>query len=243
MMRKRSFIQSDEAVSEAVGFVIILSIILLSMSVLWASSGPMIEKLQTGTHFEEMANSFKILHKNINSVTFGDAPSRISELIIKDGTMVISQDSNFTINGELDDNDMGSIAYHLGENSVAYEGGGLWTRYGDNSVMQYAPSISISNNTPVIVVVRTSGDTSIGGEGVVRISVSSSVRTQIPSTTNNTTVVVQSDYYKAWERYFNETLGLNPTTDHATQTVTANFADIGATQIIYIEKQISARVL
>src|SRR5665648_849475 len=242
MMKKKSFPQSDTAVSEALGFIIILGIIMLSMSALWASSGPLIETLQTGTHFQEMANSFKIIHKNINRVVFDEAPSRISELIMKDGTMTISQGSNFTINGTT--YSMGSIAYHLGENSVAYEGGGLWTKYKDNSVMQYAPSISISNNTPVIIVVRTSGNTSIGGEGLVRISISSTAATQIPSTTINTTVVVQSDYYKAWERYFIDTLGLsNATSDPETQTVTANFSDIGVTSITYKVKVISARVL
>ncbi|MCK5660464.1 MAG: hypothetical protein KAH86_03825 [Methanosarcinales archaeon] len=242
MMRKKSFIQSDTAVSEALGFIIILSIIMLSMTALWASSGPIIETLQTGTHFQEMANSFKILHKNINRVAFDEAPSRISELIMKDGTMTVSQVSTFTINGTT--YNMGSIAYYLDENSVAYEGGGLWTKYGDNSVMQYAPGISISNNTPVIIVVRTSGNTSIGGEGLVRISISSRVGTQIPSTTTNTTVVVHSEYYKAWERYFKDTLGLSSTTNNSTaQTVTADFADIGATRMIYKEKVISARVL
>lgn len=242
MMEKKSFTQSDTAVSEAIGFIIILSIIMLSISMLWAGSGPIIETLQTGTHFQEMANSFKILHKNINRVAFDEAPSRISELIINEGTMTISQGSTFTINGTT--YPMGSVAYHLDENSVAYEGGGLWARYGDNSVMQYAPGISISNDVPVIVVVRTSGNTSIGGEGLVRISISSSVGTQLPSATTNTTVIVKSDYYKAWERYFKDTLGLYSTTNNsATQTVTANFSDIGATQIIYKEKVISARVL
>ena len=242
MMKKKSFPQSDTAVSEALGFIIILGIIMISMSALWASSGPIIENLQTGTHFQEMANSFKIIHKNINRVVFDEAPSRISELVIKDGTMTISQGSTFTI-----DNityPMGSIAYHLDENSVAYEGGGLWTKYKDNSVMQYAPSISISNNRPVIIVVCTSGNTSIGGEGLVRISISSSVGTHIPNTTSNTTIVVQSDYYKAWERYFIDTLGLlNTTSNSETQNVTANFSDIGVTSITYKVKVISARVL
>lgn len=240
-MKKGSFIHCDEAVSEALSFILVLGIIVFAMSLLLMASGPIIENLQTGTHFEEMSNAFRILHKNINRVAFDEAPGRVSELIIKDGVMAISDKSTITINGT--PYTMGSIEYQLAEKSVAYEGGGLWTKYDNNSVMRYAPSISISNVTPVIMVPQISGNTSISGEGLVRISVSSNSGTQIPRTTSNTTVVVYSEYYKAWERYFKDT-GLSSTSNNsAAMTVTANFSDIGATQIIYDIKVISARVL
>ena len=148
---------------------------------------------------EILTNRFKILNKNIVRAAFNEAPSRISELIMKDGTTY----------------SMGSIAYYLNENSVAYEGSKLWTRCQNNSVMQYAPDISISENTPDIVVVCTSGNTSMASDGFVRISVLSSIGTQPPSTTTNSTM----------------------------QTVTADFADIGATCMIHKEKVIRARVL
>lgn len=200
----KNFIKSESAASEAIGFALIFSIILISIGMVYVGGVPVLENTQKNTHFMQMEQSFGLMSDNINKVGFERAPVRNTELKIKGGTLTISHNSSITINGTTFA--LGSIEYGFGENTIAYENGGVWTKYRDGTVIIISkPFFSIGNVT-TITAFSLIGENSIGGEGIVRINSkfdSSYLYTMYP-TNGNISFSIKSDYYKGWANYMEE---------------------------------------
>jgi hypothetical protein len=218
----KNLIKSESAASGAIGFALIFSIILISIGMVYVGGVPVLENTQKNTHFMQMEQSFGLMSDNINKVGFERAPVRNTELKIKGGTLTISHNSSITVNGTTFA--LGSIEYEFGEKILAYENGGLWTKYRDSTVVIISkPFISMGNLT-TISAFSLIGSNSIGGEGIVRINSkfdSSYLYTLYPEN-GNISFVIKSDYYKGWANYMEE-IGSNIIQiDDANNTVSGN---------------------
>ena len=96
----KSLITSEIAVSDALGFMLTLAIVLISTSIVYVVGSPIVDKSEKYTHFQEMEKGFIFLSGNIYKVGFETAPIRNTELKIKGGRLVLSQNSLITVGGD-----------------------------------------------------------------------------------------------------------------------------------------------
>jgi hypothetical protein len=232
-----TIIHSESAVSEAVGFILTLGIVIIASGLVYANALPILQQSMDTSHFMEMQESFNLLGQNINEVVYERAPVRNTELKIIGGAMSIQHDSTMQIvvNETIYPFEMGSVEYFLDHQINAYENGAVWTKYRNNdTVMVVKPHINYGNVT-TIPVVELTGTYTKAGEGSARIrarrSDSSSIYF-INATGYNTTITVQSTFYKGWEIFFRNNLGANDiVVDHTNRTVSGNIT----TDYIYMD--------
>ncbi|MFP4655298.1 MAG: type IV pilin N-terminal domain-containing protein [Methanohalobium sp.] len=110
---------------------------------------------------------------------------------------------------------LGSIEYTKNNRKIAYEGGGVWSKYPEgNAIMVSPPEFHYNGETLTLPLMKINGESSVSGSGKVSLSVSSDNMPMVlyPNTTsdNNRTnplksdkifVYIKSKYYKAWADY------------------------------------------
>lgn len=236
----KSIIVSETGVSEAIGFVLTLGIVLLASGLVYAGGLPILQKSMDSSHFMEMEESFLLLGQNINEVAYERGKVRTTELKILKGSLSLNQDSSLTItiNGTTyTPYDMGSVEYYLDNQIVAYENGGIWTKYTNNDTIVRSKPLMSNGEVVTIPIIEIVGSSSIAGEGTTR------VRTEYLETSNsthfynatgyNTTINITSSFYKGWKTYLEDDLGAQDVTvDNATQTVSAKISP----KYIYVDR-------
>ncbi len=220
----RKFIRSEIAVSEAVSFIQTLAIVIISTALVIAAGYPMLDKAQVNAHFQEMESAFIFLAQNIDSIGYDRAPIRDTELKIKGGAIKVAHDSYIYIGGEAFA--MGSVEYIFDEKTIAYENGGVWTKYpGGEVVMLSKPKFSTGNIT-AIPVMEISGEGYMAGEGNMRIDSrfsSTEIKPiEIANNTNTYSIEINSSYYRGWVDYLTGIGAEIRTVDDAHTTVIAN---------------------
>lgn len=234
----KNIIKTEAAVSEAVGFVLTLGIVLLASGIVYAGGLPILQQSMDSTHFMEMEESFMLLGQNINEVAYERGPVRATELKILEGTMSLNRDSRIEIlvNGNTSTYYPGSVEYYLDNKIIAYENGGIWTKYRNNdTIMRSKPQLSYGNVTVIPVVQIMGGPSSIAGESTVRIRAkysTSSFTDFINATGSDSTITITSSFYKGWKTYLEDYLGaVDITVDHTNQMVSGNLT----TSYIYVD--------
>ncbi len=219
---------SETAVSEALGFILTLGVLIIASSLVYLGGYPILQDSMKASHFQEMEESFMLLGQNMNEVAYERAPIRTTELKILQGSMSTQRDSymQVVVNDTSVTYYMGSIEYYLDDQIIAYENGGIWTKYkNDVTIMRSKPNINHANIT-IIPIVELLGAYSKGGEGTVRIRASHSDSSSIcfiNSTGYDATIIITSNFYKGWETYLKDDVGAKDiVVDDSNQTVTAN---------------------
>jgi hypothetical protein len=228
MLKLKNLTRSEMAVSEALGFILTLGILLIASGIVYLGGLPILQDAKDASNFQEMEESFMLLGKNMNEVAYERAPIRTTELKIVQGSMSIRHDSymQLVVNDTSYTYYMGSLEYYLDDQVIAYENGGMWTKYkNDDTIIRSKPNINHANIT-TIPIVELLGTYSKGGEGTVRIRAShsdSSTIHFINSTGYNATIIITSNYYKGWKSYLEDDVGANDiVVDDSNRTVTAN---------------------
>jgi hypothetical protein len=205
----KKFIQSESAVSESLSFALTLGIVLVSTALVFYGGVPIVEQSQKTTHFIEMERSFIFLSQNIDKVARESTPVRNTELKIKGGNFRISHDSSISV-GDYN-YELGSIEYYYDDKTVAYENGGIFTKYPAGEVVMVSrPTFSLGSVTGVstIPALELVGESEISGDGVLRInsihSTTSSPLQLIPRGDGNVSLIIKSNYYQGWAEYLNE---------------------------------------
>lgn len=122
---------------------------------------------------------------------------------------------------------LGAVVYEHRETSIAYQGGGVWRRSGDHSVMVSPPEFHHRGRTltiPVVVVVD--GEPSLDSRAAIEqqgpsraVYPDASANRRNPVTDGQVVVTVGSDYYRAWGSFFEERTGGTISYDHDAKTV------------------------
>ncbi|MCX9081321.1 MAG: hypothetical protein OIN83_03920 [Candidatus Methanoperedens sp.] len=236
----RNFIRSERAVSEALSFLMMMGLLLASGAGIFIVGKPLIENSQRSVHFLEMDQSFALLAQNLDKVGYDRGPLRVTELKEKDGTISIVRESMITIDGI--PFSMGSLEYTYENKTIAYENGGLWTKYSNGAViMKGKPRISLGNVT-TIPIIELMGDASLGGEGLFRVSAKgySSTFTTITPAGGTIQLVIKSNYYRGWASYLSDEGALDISLDDANQTV---YSNITANTLNIYQNQVLIKIL
>lgn len=217
------FVESDCAACEVVGNVFILSITIIGVSTILLFGILVINDLKERAILNGVEQTFMVIDYRASRAILGDSPIQIVDMnleggalsVIENGTgresYVTIRNTNDTFNLTMQ---MGKVAYRLGERDVAYEGGGVWSKYPDGSVMLSPPEFNYQGVTLTLPEINISGNDFQGGRGVISIlfkkdSLDVLYPTNSPNMSNpiNYTVGgkiymnITSDYYDAWADY------------------------------------------
>lgn len=222
----KNFLRSDKAVSEAIGFILTLAIVLVSTSIVYVTGSTMLDKAEKNAHFQGMEKAFIFMGQNIDKVGFDRAPVRNTELKIKGGAIAVFSNSWLFISNETFSRTfaLGSVEYLYDDKSIAYENGGIWVKYPRGEVVMAAkPTFSMGNVT-TIPAMQLEGYYYSAGEGNLRVNSIGSTSELVPITKNGTySIMIISSYYRGWKDYLTDLGAWDFNEDPGNMTVTANF--------------------
>ncbi|MEM2925290.1 MAG: hypothetical protein QXJ68_06330 [Methanocellales archaeon] len=220
-------LRATTAVSEVVGYLLMLALIATTASIIIVVGMPNIANSQLKVNLQNVEQAFTVLDSKISTCALGESPSRILDLDLAGGRISIlnlnDTYSYLTIKMRRSGNEytiynsnIGSIRYELGDEEVGYEGGGVWHRYKSGSLLISPPEFHYNGETLTLPIIKLNGSSAIAG-GKVTLQAASLNKPIIfyQNTTINplfrnpvydSTIIVKikSRYYDAWARYFEE---------------------------------------
>ena len=97
-MKLKNVVQDNNGVSPVIGIILILSIVTVSIAIIYTSGVPFIDSAKQNTQFTSARNSFTVLHNDIlevaNGPVTGAGTGRITKINL--GSGVISVEPNET---------------------------------------------------------------------------------------------------------------------------------------------------
>lgn len=214
----------DRADAEVVGHAILLSITVLGVSMILLYGIPAISSLQDLANVKNSEQAFTVLDSRTSRAALGDAPRQITDFNLAGGYLSVIPNSseasyillefkNETTIINSTSIPMGKIVYRLGDREIAYEGGGVWSKYPAGSIMLSPPEFHYNGITLTLPVINISGNSSMGGNGVASINIEKKGNAQrvypsvnytnpLPRNVTRVNVSIISQYYDAWEDYF-----------------------------------------
>ncbi len=214
----------EKAEAELVGHVIILGITILGVSMIALYGVPAIYSLEDMANVRNVEQSFAVLDSRASRAILGDSPLQITSINLGGGSLTVEPNSSGSpsyifINSTIFNVTipMGKVKYQLGDRIVAYEGGGVWSKYPSGSVMLSRPEFNYNGVTLTFPVFDINGTTSVGGKGTAAVSFKKPASQVLFPNTNtsnsggvnrtnpvNFTIVekvyvnITSDFYDAW---------------------------------------------
>jgi|AntRauTorckE6833_2_1112554.scaffolds.fasta_scaffold01195_7 hypothetical protein len=219
--------------SELVGTVLILG---LSMAVIGTSvglGGVALADLVSTAEADNAENGLSHLSSKVSLVALGDSDSqRFSLGLMREGTVSVQPEAgSITISNVTDDSrdelfnsSLGAIVYAGESREVAYQGGGIWTKHGDNSSLSSPPEYHYRGTTLTLPIIQVTGEGAVGGQPSGRITPVDVATDAIPDVStpleNGTIEVkIQSEYYQGWDEYLSQRTEGETEVYHSNQTV------------------------
>ena len=237
---------SEDAVSEVVGYTLLLGIIVMAIGIISVTALPIIQDAKEKAYLKNVEQGFTVLDSKVSLVSLGKQPTQIVQMYTQAGGITVNDTgfshmkvtfTNGTTTYVVYDGSIGNIQYQLGNNKIAYEGGGVFRKYpgeGDPVIIT-PPEFHYNGETLTLPIIRINSNQSFSGTGVVTLRLVSEHTPNVlfpnpPEYTNplllgkQVNVVIKSDYYKAWAKYIEERTEATVTTNDATKeaTITLN---------------------
>lgn len=222
-----------KAQSEIVGVLLILGISFASIGIILLLGQPVLSDATNDATVDRVQNEMVTLDSRLTAVSQGTSENESLSFNLEGGKLTSDSDTtrlNVTLeNGDvIYDREIGNIEYENGEAAVAYEAGGVWRRntLTGGSSMVSSPDFDFDGETLTLPVYNVTTD--IGYSGPRTIPVLGGDKTSyFPNATNrnpvdgNVTVTVETEYYQAWGRYFENELRGNATVNETAKEVEA----------------------
>ena len=161
------FLKSERAAAEATGHVILLGMTVTGIAMITLSGGHSIVKLQDMMYSMDMEQAYTVLDARADQAAFGDAPQQIIDIALKGGYISAQPNSSRAESYVLFEAGtdippvtipMGKIIYRKEDREIASEGGGVWSRYPQGSVMLSPPGFDYNGVTLNLRVINVSGN-------------------------------------------------------------------------------------
>ncbi|MDD5463461.1 MAG: hypothetical protein PHG00_17925 [Methylococcales bacterium] len=236
-----NFLRSETAASEAIGHAILLGITVTGVSMILLYGVPAILSLEDMANIKNAEQTFTLLGSRAGMATLDGSPLKITNVNLGGGALAVKPNSgasnsyiwinsssfNFMI-------PMGKIEYQFDDRIIAYEGGGVWSKYPSGSVMLSPPAFHYNGVTLTLPVTNISGNASVGGKGTASVSFKKTATiVQYPNTSivNRTNPInyniagkvyvnITSDFYDAWY-YYARTLPYTKVSKNSTTKTTS----------------------
>lgn len=211
---------NDRAVSEVVGFILVFSLVLITIALVYTSGMGGLTDARDAEQMNNAERAFDVLAYNFEKMVRGEAPHRATEVKLADSTLAMEANTQIRVKNESGDTITNMtqhqpISYEVGSGSqVVYEHGAVIRVDDGHATMKRNPDLLFANDRLVFRYIeagdfggdgqRISGDTTV----LVRASVTSS---QLLYTSSDETVTIEletnGERVEAWKRYFEENGG------------------------------------
>jgi len=257
MKSKIGMLESDDAVSEVMGYSLILGIVIVSVGLMTVSSFPILSDLKDSVFMETSIESLSIVDGRISMVAYGTTPSQPSRFDLNGGKMIVGNDTGsrvtITVNNSsmpIFNKSLGILEYIVGDQKIGYENGGMFRKFPEgNTVMITPPEFHLtgatanSNGTLSFPIIIINGNDSISGKGVFTINSISKKNPVViyPNVSINTQVEIRikSEYYKAWAQYITERTEAVPITNDSTREVVVLIAPTNISFLHIVEHEVN----
>lgn len=245
-----NFLSSETAASEAIGHAILLGITVVGVSMILLYGVPAIYSLEDMANIKNAEQTFTLLDSRASIAALGESPLQITNVNLGGGTVTVKPNSStsksyITIKSNAFNVTipMGKIEYQFGDRIIAYEGGGVWSKYPSGSVMLSPPDFHYNGITLTLPVTNISGNASVGGKGTASVyfkKTATLVQYPNKSFVNRTNPInyniagkvyvnITSDFYDAWYYYARTLPYTRVSKNSTTKTTSVEFAVIPAT--------------
>lgn len=246
-----SLLASDDAVSESIGYILIIGIIIVSLGIIYAIGYPMLTGAVDDGHFENMENGFDIMSDNMERVSTYHAPGQSVELKLKGGTLRSESSGRFNVTLTfVNDTTIEqswvkmSLVYIINGKTIGYECGGVMENDGHDMYVLKEPGIV--NGDPYIIPIDKlwSQPSSVSGDGLAKVTINGNNPTVNQySQIKEINITVESEFYESWARYFEQSLGMTATYDSDAKVATGIYKPASPIEVMIVIKPLSIQIL
>lgn len=205
----------DRAVSEVVSFVLVFSLITVTVGVVYVAGGANLEQARAHERVQNAERAFDVFNDNVEDITAQNAPNRGTEIKLADAQLRFGSvtELNVTTAGGGSDEPYSVSLLPLvyqpeGETKLVYEAGMVLRSGRDESVRRTEPPVLFGPERTLIHYVQTRkvGDSpsSVAGDRTVLIRTAGGGKTVLAGRTNGPYTVtynVTTNRTEAWESY------------------------------------------
>ena len=214
---------AERAQSEVIGTVLLLGLTILVVGSTVALGSVALADSQQTADLQRVEGAMTQLDSKASLVAHGESPTQMAQMDIgRTADFRVDEDAGWmrieveTEEGENDINEtvsLGAVVYESGDETVAYQGGGVWRSNADGSWMVSPPEFHYRGSggaetlTLPLVTVEDGGGPlqdsvrlSKTGRGSERLFPSE--HGSNPLVGGNVTITVESEYAEAWGRFF-----------------------------------------
>lgn len=238
LVGERCFRADARAVSETLGYVLLLSVVLFSIGAIGLFGMPVIEEQQEAEYMSNTVRAFEVFSNNLDAMERDRAPARETEMQYQDG--VLFQNSDFFMDitvehdGETEEYFFSGtpLTYQKGDRAVHYEAGSVIRSDPNANTIRSEPSWDFNEDRirmSVITTTITEQRQSLSGSGKVAI-ITRTIGSETHTVTGkdspddvNVEITVESEQYDAWEMYFKDQGATVTDVDSDAETVTVEY--------------------
>jgi hypothetical protein len=224
-------------VSQAIGVVILIGIVFVGALMVSTMGAAILTDLEGEVNRESAGVMIQNVDRQLSSLSDLRGVSRVefdlgalrngNSRVVRSGHLNLTVNTNSTCRTSIP---LSSVRFESRNNwTYAYEAGGVWRQNtGGRSTMVSEPDVRRQNRSTTVTVVNVTGSVlSADNTAIVDVNAShneSQNRTAALFTGNcvrpdNVTLVVQSDFYRAWGRYLDSEMNVNVERFNANESV------------------------
>ncbi len=197
------------AVSDALGFVLLFSIIVTGIGVVYVFGVPAVDDLRAHQQTESATTAMQAVAVGLDSIQRGDSSTRSMDIVLDGRTLGVTSGTTLTVSNRSESllSVDRALVYAADRSSaVAYHGGAVFRRDGDASVLRREPSFRCTDDRVVLTVVEVTGPSrpAVSAGSARIIAERRSVETVLIGDDGNQEVVVTASGTDAdgWMSYF-----------------------------------------
>ncbi|WP_425490642.1 DUF7289 family protein [Haloprofundus salilacus] len=253
----RETTRRERGQSELIGFVLLFGLVIAGTGAVVALGGVAIEDAQGQSEFDQAEQVMTLFDSRVATVALGDSDIKTVSLGRSKGRYTVDESSGYlrivhenhagpgtSEDQELYKESLGAVVYHTDGGTVAYQGGGVWSKHSNGeATMVSPPEFHYRDGTLTLPVIRTTGSSASAGSSSMRVSAQSrgipvypdpsteydgSEKQYLNPVQNGRVVVeVKSEYYRAWAAFFRSRTEGTVTEDHEREVATVTLVTLG----------------
>jgi hypothetical protein len=211
----------DLAVSEIIGYVAVLGLIMSSMSIVYFNGVPALESTEKSEKLQSVETAFGVLQSDVRDLADGNAAKRLTQINLQGDSIELSDrwrawvnvsivnttSGNELCGGQFCNTSLVPIAFESEGTYILYENGAVIRGF-NRSGMIHQPNWVFQRDAVIVPVVATRGRGEVAGSGVFSVRTERTESQAIVETTDTDelrmTVTVDSEWPVAWRTYLEE---------------------------------------
>lgn len=230
------------AVSDVVGYVLVFSLVTLTIGTVFAVGIVGVEQRQEAEQISNVERAFDVFDDNLRDVQRYEDPSRSTEIRLSGGTLSLTESTRVQLindsGGVVLERNPRALRYTNGDTTIGYELGAWFRSDGDASVMRSGPRFVTADGqtTLPLVLLYPDGETSVSGAATVQVD-AGGLRSTVGATHDGEplTLRIESPHADAWAQYFEQADGFTLENEPAATdgVVVASFEE---TDSVYVHR-------